>query len=76
MGCRCRAGPGEGGRVACVDEHRGQQRVGEVPVIEIEEWRQVFETNVTATMRGIQTCAPLIRDSGGGSIVNIGSLGE
>jgi NAD(P)-dependent dehydrogenase (short-subunit alcohol dehydrogenase family) len=45
-------------------------------VIEIEEWRQVFETNVTATMRGIQTCAPLIRDSGGGSIVNIGSLGE
>ncbi|HEY1610219.1 MAG TPA: SDR family oxidoreductase [Paraburkholderia sp.] len=25
-------------------------------------------------MRGIQTCAPLIRESGGGSIVNIGSV--
>jgi NAD(P)-dependent dehydrogenase (short-subunit alcohol dehydrogenase family) len=26
------------------------------------------------TLRGIQTCAPLIKDSGGGSVVNIGSV--
>jgi NAD(P)-dependent dehydrogenase (short-subunit alcohol dehydrogenase family) len=35
----------------------------------------VFQINVTATMVGMQTCAPLMRDSGGGSIVNIGSVG-
>ena len=35
---------------------------------------KIFEINVTGTLRGIQTCAPLIRESGGGSIVNIGSV--
>jgi NAD(P)-dependent dehydrogenase (short-subunit alcohol dehydrogenase family) len=29
---------------------------------------------VTATVRGIQTCAPLIKDSGGGAMVLIGSV--
>jgi NAD(P)-dependent dehydrogenase (short-subunit alcohol dehydrogenase family) len=38
------------------------------------EWNKIFEINVTGTLRGIQTCAPLIKDSGGGSIVNIGSV--
>lgn len=44
------------------------------PDVDIEEWNKIFEINVTGTLRGIQTCAPLIRDSGGGSIVNIGSV--
>lgn len=38
------------------------------------EWNRIFEINVTATMVGIQTCAPLMKESGGGSIVNIGSV--
>jgi NAD(P)-dependent dehydrogenase (short-subunit alcohol dehydrogenase family) len=45
-----------------------------LPEVEIEAWNKMFEVNVTATLRGIQTCAPLIKDSGGGSIVNIGSV--
>jgi NAD(P)-dependent dehydrogenase (short-subunit alcohol dehydrogenase family) len=44
------------------------------PEIKLEEWNEIFETNVTAVVRGIQTCAPLMRESGGGSIVNIGSV--
>jgi NAD(P)-dependent dehydrogenase (short-subunit alcohol dehydrogenase family) len=44
------------------------------PDIDIDAWNKIFETNVTAIARAIQTCAPLIRDSGGGSIVNIGSV--
>jgi NAD(P)-dependent dehydrogenase (short-subunit alcohol dehydrogenase family) len=44
------------------------------PKIDIEAWNEIFEINVVGTLRGIQTCAPLIKDSGGGSIVNIGSL--
>jgi NAD(P)-dependent dehydrogenase (short-subunit alcohol dehydrogenase family) len=45
-----------------------------LPEVDIEAWNKIFEINVTATLRGIQTCAPLMRDSGGGSIVNIGSV--
>ena len=45
-----------------------------LPDVEIEAWNKVFEVNVTATLIGMQTCAPLIKDSGGGSIVNIGSV--
>ncbi|MCV7155907.1 SDR family oxidoreductase [Mycolicibacterium brisbanense] len=46
-----------------------------LPDVDLEAWNKVFEINVTATMVGIQTCAPLIRELGGGSIVNIGSVG-
>src|SRR5215831_5446121 len=45
-----------------------------LPKVDIDEWNKIFEINVTGTLRGIQTCAPLIRESGGGSIVNIGSV--
>jgi NAD(P)-dependent dehydrogenase (short-subunit alcohol dehydrogenase family) len=52
----------------------GSNALVRFPEIDIEEWNKVFEINVTGTLRGIQTCAPLIKESGGGSIVNIGSL--
>jgi NAD(P)-dependent dehydrogenase (short-subunit alcohol dehydrogenase family) len=45
-----------------------------LPKVDIDEWNQIYNVNVVGTLRGIQTCAPLIRDSGGGSIVNIGSV--
>jgi NAD(P)-dependent dehydrogenase (short-subunit alcohol dehydrogenase family) len=44
------------------------------PEVDIDAWNKMFEINVVATLRGIQTCAPLMKDSGGGSIVNIGSV--
>lgn len=52
----------------------GSNALVKFPNIDIDQWRTIFEINVTATMRGIQTLAPLMRDSGGGSIVNIGSV--
>jgi NAD(P)-dependent dehydrogenase (short-subunit alcohol dehydrogenase family) len=45
-----------------------------IPEIEPEEWNRIFEINVTATLMGIQACAPLMQESGGGSIINIGSV--
>lgn len=45
-----------------------------IPYISMEEWNRVFEVNVNGTLMGIQTCAPLMKESGGGSIVNIGSV--
>jgi NAD(P)-dependent dehydrogenase (short-subunit alcohol dehydrogenase family) len=52
----------------------GSNALVRLPKVDIDEWNKIFEINVTGTLRGIQTCAPLIRDSGGGSIVNIGSV--
>jgi NAD(P)-dependent dehydrogenase (short-subunit alcohol dehydrogenase family) len=52
----------------------GSNALVRFPNVDIEEWNKLFEINVTGTLRGIQTCAPLIRQSGGGSIVNIGSV--
>jgi 3alpha(or 20beta)-hydroxysteroid dehydrogenase len=37
-------------------------------------WRQVMSINLDGPFHGIQACAPLMRDSGGGSIVNISSI--
>ncbi|GAA1913059.1 SDR family NAD(P)-dependent oxidoreductase [Nocardioides hwasunensis] len=39
-----------------------------------EVWRQVMAINVDGPFHGTQACAPLMRDSGGGSIVNISSI--
>lgn len=52
----------------------GSNALVRFPHVDIDEWNKIFEINVTGTLRGIQTCAPLIKDSGGGSIVNIGSV--
>jgi NAD(P)-dependent dehydrogenase (short-subunit alcohol dehydrogenase family) len=52
----------------------GSNAMSMFPEIDIEKWNTIFEVNVVGTLRGIQTCAPLIKDSGGGSIVNIGSV--
>jgi NAD(P)-dependent dehydrogenase (short-subunit alcohol dehydrogenase family) len=52
----------------------GSNALVRFPKVDIDEWNKIFEINVTGPLRGIQTCAPLIKDSGGGSIVNIGSV--
>ena len=52
----------------------GSNALVRFPHVDIDDLNKVFEINVTGTLRGIQTCAPLIKDSGGGSIVNIGSV--
>lgn len=52
----------------------GSNALVKFPEVDIEQWNKIFEINVTGTLRGIQTCAPLMKESGGGSIVNIGSV--
>jgi 3alpha(or 20beta)-hydroxysteroid dehydrogenase len=39
----------------------------------IEAWNRTIAVNLTGAMLGMKHCAPAIRDSGGGSIVNISS---
>lgn len=40
---------------------------------ELEDWNRVIAVNLTGPFLGIRTLAPLIRDSGGGAVVNTGS---
>lgn len=46
---------------------------GVLPYIKIEDWERLLRIDLTGCLIGIQACAELMRDSGGGSIVNIGS---
>jgi NAD(P)-dependent dehydrogenase (short-subunit alcohol dehydrogenase family) len=46
-----------------------------IPFVDLKVWNEVFATNVTGPLLGIQACAELMKESGGGSIVNIGSIG-
>src|SRR5690349_10826007 len=39
----------------------------------VEAWNRTLAVNLTGAMLGMKHCAPAIRDSGGGSIVNISS---
>ena len=41
----------------------------------LEYWRKVFAVNVEGPLRTSQLIAPLMRDQGGGSIINIASMG-
>lgn len=52
----------------------GSNALGMIPEVNLAAWDKMFDTNVTSILVGIQTCAPLIKDSGGGSIINIGSV--
>jgi NAD(P)-dependent dehydrogenase (short-subunit alcohol dehydrogenase family) len=40
----------------------------------LEDWNRLVSINLTGAFLGIRACAPLIRDSGGGAIVNTGSI--
>jgi 3alpha(or 20beta)-hydroxysteroid dehydrogenase len=47
-------------------------RVGIMDASE-DEWRRVMDINLTGPLYGMRAAAPLMRDSGGGAIVNISS---
>jgi 3alpha(or 20beta)-hydroxysteroid dehydrogenase len=40
----------------------------------LEGWNRTLAVNLTGAMLGMKHCAPAIRDSGGGSIINISSV--
>ncbi|WP_375459937.1 SDR family NAD(P)-dependent oxidoreductase [uncultured Enterovirga sp.] len=42
--------------------------------IPLASWQRTLDVNLTGPMLGMQICAPLMRDSGGGSIVNVSSI--
>lgn len=49
-------------------------RGGSVTDTELSDWNRLLSINLTGPFLGIRESAPLIRDSGGGAIVNTGSI--
>jgi len=49
-------------------------RGGSVTNTKLEDWNRLISVNLTGAFLGIREAAPLIRDSGGGAIVNTGSI--
>jgi NAD(P)-dependent dehydrogenase (short-subunit alcohol dehydrogenase family) len=45
-----------------------------VSTVSLELWRKLFNVNVEGPLRMSQCVAPVMRDGGGGSIINIGSM--
>ena len=52
----------------------GTNEMCALPHVDVDQWNKIMAINVTGPMMGIQACAPLMKESGGGSIVNISSL--
>ncbi|MEM6586626.1 MAG: SDR family NAD(P)-dependent oxidoreductase [Pseudomonadota bacterium] len=47
---------------------------GMVDEIEEDDWNTVIDTNLTSVWRGMRVCVPLMRQRGGGSVVNMSSV--
>lgn len=65
----------EFGRIDVLFNNAGiNPMVEDVNAVSLELWRTVFNVNVEGALRMSQCVAPVMRDGGGGSIVNVGSM--
>jgi 3alpha(or 20beta)-hydroxysteroid dehydrogenase len=64
---------GGGGLHVVVNNAGVTHRRGRIMESELEDWDRLLAVNLKGTLLGIKLTAPLLRDSGGGSIINIGS---
>ncbi|HET7157717.1 MAG TPA: SDR family NAD(P)-dependent oxidoreductase, partial [Burkholderiales bacterium] len=62
------------GRLDCLDNNVGRSAPGDVTEMPLEQWRSMFALNVDSMMLMCKYAIPAMIASGGGSIVNIGSL--
>jgi len=87
IGIACHVGDWKAtpGFVGAVLEHYGRidvlfnnaginPAVEDVNCVSVELWRKVFNVNVEGALRISQCVAPVMREGGGGSIVNVGSM--
>lgn len=62
------------GQLTAVVNSAGIQRYGNAEQTSMELWREVLDVNLTAAFLVSRAAIPHLRQSGGGSIVNVGSV--
>lgn len=63
----------EFGRLDCLVNNAGRTGASKIDAVEMDEWNAILALNLTAPMRLCQQAVPLMRASGGGSIINVAS---
>jgi (+)-trans-carveol dehydrogenase len=62
------------GRLDVVVANAGVLSLGDVTTLDGVEWRDVIDVNLTGVWNTLKASLPHLRDSGGGSVVNISSV--
>lgn len=62
------------GRLDVLVNNAGMRESGKVEETTLEQWRRLIDVNLTSTFLGCRATVPALRASGGGAIVNVGSI--
>lgn len=65
---------GRHGRLDVLINNAGIRESGGVEETTLEQWRRLIDVNLTSVFLGCRAAVPAIRASGGGAIVNVGSI--
>lgn len=62
------------GRLDILINNAGVRESGSVEETTLEQWHRLIDVNLTSIFLGCRAAVPAIRQSGGGAIVNVGSI--
>jgi 2-dehydro-3-deoxy-D-gluconate 5-dehydrogenase len=65
---------GEFGRIDILVNNAGMSIRKPPHILEVEEWREVIDTNLTSAFLCSKAAYPALKASGGGKVINIGSM--